>query len=331
MNFNFLFCILCYLYFIQKNKKLYYSISIISFVLALLSRENSVVLPVIIILMEVVLRKSKVKHILRRVSPFVMLDLIFLLRFYIMQTRYPVGNYNVVFSAEVFLGKLLYYSKWCFNSPVDATVIIVALIPGIIFLLSRKEKNLIMFSVGWFLIGLLPFLGLATVPSGKYPTYYLDIALLGFSLLISAGMIYYYKTFPRAKYIVALLVFGVVIFSAALDIRKKVEQIHQNQKTYISLLSCLENSFPNFPDNSLLYIRGRDLRDLRRIYYLLGSGDAISLHYDNVSFYFEGLDNQLPSEYSQIYFIDVNEDSIKVSEPSDRGTSKTTEKDFKGM
>jgi hypothetical protein len=310
------FCALFYLLFRQKEKTLYYYISFIAFVFALLSKESSFVLPLLIIIVELALSKSTAKNILMRVAPFITVDLLFMIRFYIIRAQYSHGNYEVAFSAELLFRKLLFYLKSCFNSPLETAVILMVLIPGIVFLLSRKEINLIMFSVGWFFIGLLPFLLLGAGPAEKYGKYYLDISLLGFALMISTGMMYYYNTFRHTKYIVALIVCGVLIYGAALDIREKSTLRYEQQRSYRNFLAHLQSGFPAFPDRSLIYLRG----DVEQIYWLLGSGDAIRLYYNNVSVYFEGIDKQLPSEYLQIYFIDVTGDTIKVSGPSKRGS-----------
>jgi hypothetical protein len=177
---------------------------------------------------------------------------------------------------------------------------------------SRGLHNrLVLFAAGWLIIGLLPFLTL-TSAALKNNEYYLDLSLVGFSMLFALCVCYYQDKFYFSRYIVTPLLCIIMFLSAFQFNRDKAHTRYANQQPCINLLAYLKTNLPHVPNGSLLYFKGKDIE---RVYWLLGGGDAINLYYDNALVYFEGKDKTLPPNYSQIYFIELTGDVIKVSAP----------------
>ena len=310
MVFFVLASILLYLLFIQFEKKLFYFGSLFLFFMALLSKETSFVLPLIIILIELTQGKNKLKQIAFRIIPFLIFDLFFIVRFLKLKHLQPSGVYENLLSAKLIFQNLISFVINSFNNSLEiatAGLLLLVITP----LLFRLHNRLVLFAAGWLIIGLLPFLTL-TSAALKNNEYYLDLSLVGFSMLFALCVCYYQDKFYFSRYIVTPLLCIIMFLSAFQFNRDKAHTRYVNQQPCINLLAYLKTNLPHVPNGSLLYFKGKDIE---RVYWLLGGGDAINLYYDNALVYFEGKDKTLPSNYAQIYFIELTGDVIKVSAP----------------
>lgn len=190
----------------QKRKNVYYLLSVGIFFVGLLINEMVVILPAILFLYQLYLRKLEIKKLL----PFFSIAFfIFLLRFFIFPP--PVtGSYQVGLGKEIFIN-LRAYLLWSFNWPEEMkaqfvslfkfnpqfvkeftwylgsflttffiSILLMFVIP-VVLLISKAKwyfANLFIFSFSWFVIGLLPIIFFT-----KHSfSYYLPISLVGLLL-----------------------------------------------------------------------------------------------------------------------------------------------------
>ena len=291
--------ILLYLQYINSENKLFYISSLMCSIFALLSKENSVILPALIFLIEIYKQNSKgdinYKILLLRIIPFFMLALIICLpRIYILRPLILDSPYKMQFSFSVFFNNIAFYVFNSFNNYIE--ILLLGTLSLLAFLDSENRK-FAYFSIAWFLIGLLPQLFLAEHPR----PYYLNISLVGFSILLSVGMKYMCEKIHTMKYLVAIVLLSACIVSARINIHTNeyVKSFYEYEKFINNILANLKNAFPSFPDNSLIYIKNVS----PDMVWLLGYGSVISLNYNNkLAVYFEGFSKKLPEKYSRTFY-----------------------------
>jgi len=198
--------LLLYALWKERNNKIYFILSLISISLSLLFHELGVISPLIILLYDfVVCKKLDYKSLLKRHNLIIFSPLLpyLMLRFF-SQSHWFSGDYsyNLLKLPYNLLGNIIGYFSLSFFGPTvlplletlrnfsKGQVVIVSFISivGIYFAfmaykviikrLRLEEKQIIVFSVLFFIISLLPFLGLGNI-SSRYS--YLSSA--GFILL----------------------------------------------------------------------------------------------------------------------------------------------------
>jgi hypothetical protein len=291
--------ILLYLQYINSEIKLFYISSLICSIFALLSKENSVILPALIFLIEIYKQNSKgdinYKILLLRIIPFFMLALIICLpRIYILRPLILDSPYKMQFTLNTFLKNLAFFAFHSFNNYIE--IFFLGTLSLLTFLRSENRKYAF-FSIAWFFIGLLPHVFLAEHPR----PYYLNISLVGFSILLSIGMKYICEKIHTMKYLVIIVLLSAGMVSARINIHTSeyVKSFYEYEKFINNILANLKNAFPSFPDNSLFYIKNVS----PDMVWLLGYGSVISLNYNTkLAVYFEGFSKKLPEKYSRIFY-----------------------------
>ena len=291
--------ILLYLQYSNSENKLFYISSLTCSIFALLSKEISIILPALILLIEIYNQKSKghinFKTLLLRIIPFFMLTLIiYLPRIYILRPLILDSPYKMRFSFSVFFNNIAFYAFNSFNNYIEL-FLLGAL--SLLAFLNREKRKYAFFLIAWFLIGLLPQVFLAEHPR----PYYLNISLVGFSILLSIGMKYICEKIHTMKYLVIIVLLSACMVSARINIHTSeyVKSFYEYEKFINNILSDLKNAFPSFPDNSLIYIKNVS----PDMVWILGYGSVISLNYNNkLAVYFEGFSKKLPEKYPRIYY-----------------------------
>lgn len=307
--------ILLYLQYINSENKLFYISSLMCSIFALLSKEISVILPALIFLIEIYTQKSKghlnFKILMWRFIPFFVLTLIiYFPRIYILRPLILDSPYKMQFSLSVFLKNIAFFVFNSFNNYIEIFLLGTL---GLLSFLNSENRKYAFFSITWFFIGLLPHVFLAEHPRA----YYLNISLVGFSIMLSISMKYIYEKIYSMKYLVTIIVLSACIISARINIYKSeyVKDFYAYEKFINNLLSELKHTFPSFPDNSLIYIKNTH----PDLVWCLGYGGVISLNYNNkLAFYFEGVSKKLPDNYTRIYYFkyDNNSYTLKFIEES---------------
>ena len=244
------FFILLGILFYLKNKT-YFS-SLIMYVLALMSKETAIVMPVFIFLADFLILdqqqislKEKLKKIAKKIWPFFVLAGIYiLLRATVLNF---VNTFNLYNEANVFTSHfyvrlftffrvLLVYLGllfWPFNLHMERSVAIATsldscsvIFGGLIFLgllilafLKFKKFPILSFGIFWFFIGLAPVSNLLIPISGLIYEHWLYLPLVGiFLILIWLGMMGA-KKYNLKKILLGILII-FLIFLSVLTIKR---------------------------------------------------------------------------------------------------------------
>ena len=190
-------------------KSKYLLLSLLIYLLAVFSSEETIVLPLIIILYEFCFNREKfsknsIKNNIKKYFPFFLIALFYIVvRFFVLGFRGRIEEYlaGSFFLTMLTMLKVYVYYIYLLIVPVNLTlfreveavsslldfkVLISALILiSIIFFTLRYNKNkIIFFSVFWFFITLLPFSNLLPLQVFMAERY-LYVPLIAFSLLLS--------------------------------------------------------------------------------------------------------------------------------------------------
>jgi protein O-mannosyl-transferase len=215
-----------YIKYFESGKKLFYWLILISYTLALLSKENSLILPVVLLLYHYV---SKVKFKIKQFFPilclvflYLFLRLIFFKPALLMQWGFLLKRLPGFFAAIANYIKILFlpldlhmeYGNKIFHF-YDPRVIIGAVLTVAILIyafLKRNKNTLFFFSVAWFFITLLPY-------SNIYPLnafmaeHWLYLPSIGFFIIISKWLADLYACKKlRILSIILMLVLSVAYF-----------------------------------------------------------------------------------------------------------------------
>jgi len=307
MTFFVLCSVLLYLLYIEKKNKTLYISSLICSLFALMSKETSIILPLLILLIEIHRgQKFKIsqnlKTLIYRISPFCLITLIYISRLFLIHAMISSGAYKMKFSLDLLFQNLAFYITNSFNNTFEIFILSMLILVAFLEIENRKCSLL---SVIWFFVGLLPFIFLER---HSYP-YYLSLSLVGLSVLLSIGVKYCYDRVTLSRYVLTLILLVIFIISASgsINAKENLSAITIQEKTACNILSDLKDNFSYFPDGSLIYIRNSD----ERMYWALGFGSAIRLYYgNNISIYFEGVTNEFPTKYSQIYYFNYDNDTL---------------------
>ncbi len=306
-----IFCtILLYLKYINSKNSLFYIFSLICSIFASLTKEVSVILPALILLIEAYTQTSKrsfnYKNLLLRAFPFFLITSIFYLpRIYFLRPLILDSPYKMQFSLNVFLKNIAFYTFNSFNNYLE--IVLLGTLSLIAFVNSENRKYAIFFA-SWFFIGLIPYLFIAKHPEA----YYLNISLLGLSIVLSTGMKYIYEKFCSMKYLLTIVLLSVCILSARINIHTSefVKEFYVYQKYINNFSSDFKKEFPSFPEDSLIYIKNTPSHAIRT----MGWGGTISsLYKSKVTVYFEDFSKEFPDKYARIYFFkyDKNSNTLK--------------------
>ncbi len=217
LAFFFLMSVLLFVQFLKNNTLLYYFFSIIFFLLALTSKETAVMLPLVLLLVfgftklnnKIVVSKNRLVIV---ASSFLVVQLFYLSLRFFLYGLVQGESYIWDFSPR-FLNTLFWYGLWSFNLPemlvdfvgpglsfnpnlfkfwskeiVPIFLFFGAVTAHILYLalkvrkkLTKKDFLIIIFSLLWFVLTLMPVLFL---PLHKF-TFYLTLPLIGVVLVAS--------------------------------------------------------------------------------------------------------------------------------------------------
>ncbi|MBU0628983.1 MAG: tetratricopeptide repeat protein [Nanoarchaeota archaeon] len=227
----------------KKKENKFYILSIISFIIALFSSEEAIILPLAIILYEACFNKNNLKKELKKYSVFFAIGLLFVwLRFSILKIgaradEYIAGNLylTLLTMAKVIINYLyllilpidltLYHNITIAKSWIDTGIITsIALIISLILIAIScyKKKEMITFIIGWFFITLIPFyniLPLQTMMAERY----LYIPSFAFCLLIALAAHRSYNLNRNIKIAAMLAIILLVISYSATTIKRNTD------------------------------------------------------------------------------------------------------------
>lgn len=234
-SLSLLFMLLCLTFFIKSrylNNKALYILSLFSFVFALLSKENAIILPTLILLYYYTFKKNiEVKRI---VPFFIILISYFILRLVILglPSYVQMTFVNLFARTPGFLIAVTEYLRlllvpfnlhmeygnglFKINDPQAILGLLILLSLVILAFNKRKNNPIIFFSVGWFLITLLPVSNIYYINDSFMMEHWVYAPSLGF-FLIFADTAY---RFLRNKAILITLLASILVFYSYLTIRQ---------------------------------------------------------------------------------------------------------------
>lgn len=202
--------IFLFLNYLDTKKNYNYLGSLIAFILALLSKETSIVTPLLFLPIEI-LRKKEVgflkvsKSILKPAVPFLGVIVTYIIIRYLgFQSVFNEGSYNLTFSLREILQNIKWYWLWSFGLPEIISswpslkplpllqfgqalpfgnlvllffiFLLITIIINLFFLIYNFSRKILIISLIIYLVSLSPVL---ILQQHSYPQY-IDLAFLGF-------------------------------------------------------------------------------------------------------------------------------------------------------
>jgi hypothetical protein len=279
----------------------FYLSSVLCAILCTLSRESSIVLPALIIVLEYAWRKS-LKNFFSmgtafRVLPFCLIALIPLSRL-VLDTSLSLNQqefYVTEYSLPVITKNLSFAILNSFNTVPEMCILAVWVI---ITVLRRGQGKFVFSACGLFLVGIVTQLSLTHNLREKCLTF----SLIGIAMLLSLGLKTVQARFPRYKsyLVIILLTLFFTTFATARLSSKSCRTYFEIEQISRGTITSLKKKFPEFPDKSLIYIQNSD----ETLMWTLLHNKAIQIFYnDSISVCHEGLSKKehLPKQCSGIY------------------------------
>lgn len=288
-TFFFLLTSLWFLTYTKNHQKIFYILSIISFLFALGSYEFAVTWPLIFGFYYLIVNKN-LKKLTKFFSPYLFITFLYFFLRSIYIKIPSIVEYKVEASVNS-LKALFWYFLWTLNTPEEFKKQIVSRliifnerflseywllvsvtfigVLWIIFLgivvpayyILRKKINinwkLIILSLSWFLIGLSPVL---LLPNHNF-IMYLTMPSIGLYFLIS------YLLIKSKIKILPFIVIIIWVFMSknTLDFYHKNSYIVESQKFSRSFYVGIKSAFPNLPGNSAVYYPVTDIEKQQAI------------------------------------------------------------------
>lgn len=183
-NLLFAFLVLASLYFYLRNSIISYVLSLLAFALALLVKEQAVVLPVLIVLLGMISPSSTTRPILppaaRMSGYFVFLTIYFLIRgLFLPEGAMPAIAFNdelllrvlsIPRTVLMYLGTIFFPHDLHYYRSVDilrpngvsiiAFLVVLSVVVGTILKVPQPHRRLLLLGAAWFWITLLPVLNI---------------------------------------------------------------------------------------------------------------------------------------------------------------------------
>ena len=229
-----LLSLLAYIAFIKRNKASSYFISIVLFMLALLTKETVATMAGVLFLLEsYVFKKNPAKTFFQQI-PFYGLSLVAALVFVFGQLNLHASNPAQLGNAYQHLLAVLvntagvasypakiifpfklncFYTTDIISSVLTARVIlsVTALVIIICLLVvSYKKRHMSFFWMSWYFINMLPAFGIVVVPF--YTNWYLLVPSIGIFALVGMGTEYLYNTRNLKKISIAIICIIITVF-----------------------------------------------------------------------------------------------------------------------
>jgi Flp pilus assembly protein TadD len=229
-----LISILSYIAFIKHNKTSYYTVSILFFIFALLTKQTVATMAAILFLLEWYMYNRSVSKTFFVQIPFYVLALVAALVFVMGQLNLHASNPAQLGNAfQHFLAVLVnvagifsypakiifpfnlicFYTTDIFSS-ILTTKVILSITALIVFtcllIVSYKKHHKGFFWMSWYFINMLPAYGIVVVPF--YTNWYLLVPSIGVYTLIGMGIERIYNTANLRKLSIAVVSIIIVLF-----------------------------------------------------------------------------------------------------------------------
>jgi len=204
-----LLCLVSYIKYLHAHNIILYILALLSFSLALLSKENAVIVPALVLLYHYTFRKSF--EINKIILFFVVLLSYTLLRLTILTpfARSMISFADLLQRIPGFFASITEYLRllllpfdlhieyghklFNINDPRVITGLLLSCLLVIIAFLKKKDNPLIFFSIAWFFICLLPVSNIYPINYSFMMEHWLYVPALGFFLIVSKAVCYPFK------------------------------------------------------------------------------------------------------------------------------------------
>ena len=232
-----LFMLLCFIFYIKRassKSRLLYILMLSSYILALLSRESSLILPVLLLLYHYTFRQGIKAIDFFPISAIALIYILLRLTFlryllphtYISTTlieRIP-GFFVAITSYTILLflpfNLHMEYGNQLFHFTDFRAIIGVAILSSLLFYAfrQRRTRQLAFFSICWLFITLLPASNLYPI-NAYMAEHWLYLPSIGFFLLLTNGLNHIYRK-KEFRTFTIILFMGLVIFYSCLTVRQ---------------------------------------------------------------------------------------------------------------
>jgi len=219
-----------YLKYIYSHKINFYIIMLIAFIFALLSRENSLVFPLLLLSYHWIFKK---RLDFKSIAPFVLvialysMSRIFFIQVYPVKTTttlfqripgffYALCNYInlLIFPHDLHMeyGMKLFH----FSNPIAITGIVLLSVSIAIIFMVKETNKIIAFSLTWFIVGFLPMSNLYPI-NAYMAEHWLYLPSIGFFSVLAYLA---YLLFKKNKIVSVILVLSLTYFYSVLTIKQ---------------------------------------------------------------------------------------------------------------
>jgi len=258
------FCMLlslaCYAKYLLRPRRRFYVFALGSFIFALLSKETSVIMPLLLLPIHIVCKKKIT--LLRWLPFFGILAAYLLFRQFVI---HPILSPAVSLAAAIEripgflrsitrylqilmfpLGLRLEYDSRLF--PMNDFYAVIGMVASILLLwLARTKKNnvIVAFSILWFFIGLLPVSNLLHISYPYMMEHWCYFSSIGFFLVLAYVFSLLYKS-KRFKSLSVLLAMAVLLFYSYLTIGQA--------RQWRDPINVFQTALRYSPNNHMLYL-----------------------------------------------------------------------------
>lgn len=268
LNLFFYFCtLISYVRFRREGQKGYFMLSLALFVLAILSKEEAASLPFVILLIELLVLRSRFDiSLILKTLPYGIIIILFLLVNYIMIYHVFRGQSELV-KHSTFRPLHSLLSSWTvfFLPPqgilagqAPAMVVTALLLPAALILTG--ERRLMLFALGWVFVTFLPQ-SLSSLSQFE-PKYlfsslsrHLYLPSVGASMFIAAVLVQLRERLrpPFGRTLVMLAVVALLFYNYQ-RIQARGGEWAAEGRPMKSFLAEMGRVMPQLPDNSLFYV-----------------------------------------------------------------------------
>jgi len=230
----FLAGLISYIHYKKREKKIFYIISLIAFILSLMSKTMSITLPLLLILTDRFFYNKTGNSLVEKI-PFFLISALFGIIALFTQTEAMEKHSSFTFLDNLCIasyGILFYLYKMIW--PLNLSAIypypektgyflqtkflispLILIIPAATVIFSGKYTKKIIFGSLFFLITILPVIKLVPIGDAMTADRYTYIPLLGIFYILGEGFYFFYSFFNRNKQYEKTLKFSLVILLIA--------------------------------------------------------------------------------------------------------------------
>ena len=336
--------VLNYYYWLKSKVIKRYLLSLIFFVLAMMTKETAVVIPGIIMLLNLFMDIKPLSGWLKKYSAFILITIIYLSGHFLFYGIANSSSYTLIFG-KANINILIWYFLWALSTPnilidyfgpgfkMSSVFFAITKINGLIYIvlfpvflsvlftiilrgyknIQPSAKKIILFGISWFIIGLIPLL---IFPLHRLATEQ-AFSLTGLSLALGIMLYQIHHSSINGKRLFFLLL-GIyfVIATNSILIARYTHWIVRSAAIAKNTLSYFQKKNPEIPNNQVInFINGTvkipQWGSSRQIYYALGNGYGLKMILNKplLEIYFEDI-NPLPLDIKNKQILTVDSSTL---------------------